>query len=176
MIGDLFQQFATKFLGIGRAIPLSNTNQMWGLAWGALVFGELAHADRTHWMLVVFGSIVMILGALAVSTAVANEKERASMREAVVRECARYDLDYDRISELHTGARPMLANGCRAWWDYVIVAGAIAVFIWSRSQRPGSCPQHELRLDRGAERASARLCRGRRMGSVESNPLRLNED
>jgi glucose uptake protein GlcU len=45
VIGDLFQQFATKYLGIGRAIPLSNTNQLWGLAWGALVFGELAHAD-----------------------------------------------------------------------------------------------------------------------------------
>ena len=48
VIGDLFQQFATKYLGIGRGIPLSNTNQLWGLAWGALVFGELAHADATH--------------------------------------------------------------------------------------------------------------------------------
>ncbi len=48
VIGDLFQQFATKYLGIGRGIPLSNTNQMWGLAWGALVFGELAHADAAH--------------------------------------------------------------------------------------------------------------------------------
>ena len=36
VIGDLFQQFATKYLGIGRGIPLSNTNQLWGLAWGAL--------------------------------------------------------------------------------------------------------------------------------------------
>ena len=45
VIGDLFQQFAAKYLGIGRGIPLSNTNQMWGLAWGVLVFGELAHAD-----------------------------------------------------------------------------------------------------------------------------------
>jgi glucose uptake protein GlcU len=48
VIGDLFQQFATKYLGIGRGIPLSNTNQLWGLAWGALVFGELAHADWSH--------------------------------------------------------------------------------------------------------------------------------
>ena len=36
-------------------IPLSNTNQLWGLAWGALVFGELAHADWTHRLLVVAG-------------------------------------------------------------------------------------------------------------------------
>ena len=34
VVGDLFQQFATKYLGIGRGIPLSNTNQFWGLAWG----------------------------------------------------------------------------------------------------------------------------------------------
>ena len=38
VVGDLFQQFAAKYLGIGRGIPLSNTNQLWGLAWAALVF------------------------------------------------------------------------------------------------------------------------------------------
>ncbi len=42
VLGDLFQQYAAKYIGIGRGIPLSNTNQLWGLAWGALVFGELA--------------------------------------------------------------------------------------------------------------------------------------
>jgi drug/metabolite transporter (DMT)-like permease len=42
VVGDLLQQFAVKYLGIGRGIPLSNTNQLWGLAWGVLVFG------RTH--------------------------------------------------------------------------------------------------------------------------------
>ena len=103
VIGDLFQQFATKYLGIGRGIPLSNTNQMWGLAWGALVFGELAHADAAHRLLVVIGSVVMICGALAVTTAVATEKEHASMREALVRECARYDLDYDRVIRTYAG-------------------------------------------------------------------------
>ena len=41
VIGDLFQQYAAKYIGIGRGIPLSNTNQLWGLAWGALVFGEM---------------------------------------------------------------------------------------------------------------------------------------
>ena len=30
------------------AFRSSNTNQLWGLAWGALVFGELTHADATH--------------------------------------------------------------------------------------------------------------------------------
>jgi hypothetical protein len=130
VIGDLFQQYATKYLGIGRGIPLSNTNQIWGLAWGALVFGELAHASHSHWILVVIGSIVMIFGALAVSTAVATEKEKASMREAVVRECARYELDYDRISQLHAGSADPNRTTGRAWWDFLIIACAIAVFIW----------------------------------------------
>jgi glucose uptake protein GlcU len=130
VIGDLFQQYATKYLGIGRGIPLSNTNQMWGLAWGALVFGELTHASSSHLMLVVIGSVIMILGALAVSTAVATEKEKASMRQAVVRECARYELDYDRISQLHASSSDSTRPTGRAWWDYAIIAAAIAVFIW----------------------------------------------
>ncbi len=75
VIGDLFQQFAAKYLGIGRGIPLSNTNQLWGLAWGALVFGELASADSRHKLLVIAGSIIMILGALAIGTAVASARE-----------------------------------------------------------------------------------------------------
>src|SRR5271155_2033165 len=75
VIGDLFQQYATKYIGIGRGIPLSNTNQLWGLAWGALVFGELATADQPHKLLVVGGSLVMILGALAISTAGASAEE-----------------------------------------------------------------------------------------------------
>ena len=42
VIGDLFQNFAAKYVGISRGIPLSNTNQLWGLLWGILVFGEFA--------------------------------------------------------------------------------------------------------------------------------------
>src|SRR5260370_22749407 len=41
VVGDLFQQYAAKYVGISRGIPLSNTNQLWGLLWGLLVFGEL---------------------------------------------------------------------------------------------------------------------------------------
>jgi len=130
VVGDLFQQYATKYLGIGRGIPLSNTNQMWGLAWGALVFGELAGADPAHRLLVVAGSLVMIAGALAVTTAVATEKERASMREALVRECARYNLDYDRVAESYSGAKSSAGPTGRAWWDYVILAGSIGIFLW----------------------------------------------
>lgn len=130
VIGDIFQQYATKFLGIGRGIPLSNTNQLWGLAWGALVFGELAHADAGHRLLVVAGSVVMILGALAVSTAVATEREHASTNHAVLRECYRYSLDYDRVIQSFTGIRLKDTQGGRTWWDFAILLGAVGVFIW----------------------------------------------
>jgi glucose uptake protein GlcU len=130
VIGDLFQQFATKFLGIGRAIPLSNTNQLWGLAWGALVFGELAHADAPHRLLVVVGSLVMILGALAVSTAIATEREQGSTHAAVQRECARYELDLEQVLQANAGADPGSRQERRAWWDYLIVALAVGVFVY----------------------------------------------
>src|SRR5260370_6701179 len=92
VIGDLFQQFAAKYLGIGRGIPLSNTNQLWGLAWAALVFGELAGADRHHMLLVICGSVTMILGAFAISTTVSSTKENNSTNVAVLRECDWYGL------------------------------------------------------------------------------------
>lgn len=130
VIGDLFQQFAAKYLGIGRGIPLSNTNQLWGLAWGALVFGELATADRAHKLLVVAGSIVMILGALAISTAVASARETSSTNEAVLRECDRYGLDYNRTIASMGGDEFGDRTGRRRWWDYVIIATATGVFVW----------------------------------------------
>jgi len=129
VIGDIFQQFATKYLGIGRGIPLSNTNQLWGLAWGALVFGELAHANSAHRMLVIFGSAVMILGALAVSTAIAGEREHGSINQSVIRECDRYGLDRDRVFRAYSGESDMAPTG-RSWWDLVVVGCAVGVFIW----------------------------------------------
>jgi glucose uptake protein GlcU len=133
VIGDLFQQFATKYLGIGRAIPLSNTNQLWGLAWGALVFGELAHADWAHRLLVVAGSLVMILGALAVSTAIATERENTSTNMALLRECCRYNLDYDRVLLAYRGSAADNGGDAadrRSWWDYAIVMAAVGVFVY----------------------------------------------
>ena len=129
VVGDLFQQFAAKYLGIGRGIPLSNTNQLWGLAWGALVFGELATADRQHMLLVVGGSILMIFGALAISTAVASAKEQSSTNEAVLRECNRYGLDYHRTIMAQSGAEVGGQDERRRWWDYAIVLAATGSFV-----------------------------------------------
>jgi glucose uptake protein GlcU len=130
VIGDLFQQFAAKYLGIGRGIPLSNTNQLWGLAWGALVFGELATADRPHKLLVMAGSAAMILGALAISTAVASGREHTSKNEAVLRECDRYNLNYLKTLDALAGDEFGGRNERRRWWDYAIVAVATGVFVW----------------------------------------------
>ena len=129
VIGDLFQQFATKYLGIGRGIPLSNTNQLWGLAWGALVFGELKSADSAHLTLVVGGSVLMILGALAISTASACKNELHSRDAALERECFRYGLDLARTRQAQDGASHVQA-GSRRWWDWGIVAAAVALFAW----------------------------------------------
>lgn len=130
VIGDLFQQFATKYLGIGRAIPLSNTNQLWGLAWGALVFGELAHAGWQQRVLVVAGSLVMIAGALAVSTAVASEREHASTDAALERECRRFGLDYASVLRAYSGDGPGARENRRGWVDYAIIAAAAGVFVY----------------------------------------------
>ncbi|MGA8937657.1 MAG: GRP family sugar transporter [Acidobacteriaceae bacterium] len=130
VIGDLFQQFATKYIGIGRGIPLSNTNQLWGLAWGALAFGELANADRQHLLLVIGGSVIMILGALGIGTAVASAKEQNSTENAILRECRRYGLDYERTLLAMSGDEFASRSEGRRWWDYAILLAATGVFIW----------------------------------------------
>jgi glucose uptake protein GlcU len=130
VIGDLFQQFATKYLGIGRGIPLSNTNQFWGLAWGALVFGELASANRSHLALVLGGSILMILGALAISTAVASSRETVSRNEALARECDRYGLSYREVLLAQSGEEFGERGQRRRWWDVAIVVAATCLFVW----------------------------------------------
>lgn len=128
VIGDMFQQFAAKYLGIGRGIPLANTNQLWGLAWGALVFGELAGADSRHRLLVLGGSAVMIVGALLISTAKASAGEHLSRNEALERECERYGLDPRETLLAQSGEEFGGPGERRRWWDYAILAAATGVF------------------------------------------------
>jgi drug/metabolite transporter (DMT)-like permease len=129
VIGDLFQQFAAKYLGIGRGIPLSNTNQLWGLAWAALVFHELAGADLRHKLLMLAGSATMIAGAALISSASASGKEHSSRNEAILRECDRYNLDYYKILSAMAGEE-FNPEERRRWWDYLIVLAATSIFVW----------------------------------------------
>lgn len=131
VVGDLFQNYAAKYIGIGRGIPLSNTNQLWGLAWGALVFGELSGSGGSAVRLVIAGSAIMILGAIAISSAIAPEGEQVSTRLAVGRECERYDLDRVAAEASLRGEDTIAREGdSRGWWDILIVVTAVGVFIW----------------------------------------------
>lgn len=131
VIGDLFQQYATKYIGISRAIPLSNTNQLWGLAWGALVFGEFAHVSFDDRVLVVVGSLVMIAGAAAIASASQHAGERASSLRAIQRECGRYDMNLQETIDACEGAETLSEGRAkRPWWDYAILAVAAGIFAW----------------------------------------------
>jgi drug/metabolite transporter (DMT)-like permease len=135
VLGDIFQQYAAKYIGIGRGVPLSNTNQLWGLAWGALVFGEMALLGPTGRILVIAGSLVMIAGAVAISFAEAPESEQTSWRKAMNRECSRYGLDPERTAAILQGDDPLareMTTG-RRWWELLIVAAALGIFLWLAS-------------------------------------------
>lgn len=129
VIGDLFQQYAAKYIGIGRGIPLSNTNQLWGLAWGALVFGELNGQNFHDRSMVILGSLVMIAGALAISFAEAPETEKTSWKEAAKRECVRYGLVEERVYAALRGEEVNTGTG-RKWWEWVVALAAVGIFVW----------------------------------------------
>jgi drug/metabolite transporter (DMT)-like permease len=131
VIGDLFQQYAAKYIGIGRGIPLSNTNQLWGLAWGAMVFGELAGKGSAEQALILSGSLVMIAGAIAISRAEAPATEQEAWRAAVRRECDRYGLSLARVEAARAGEDPLSGEALgRSWWEVLIFLAAAGIFVW----------------------------------------------
>jgi glucose uptake protein GlcU len=131
VIGDLFANYSAKYVGIGRAAPLMNTNQLWGLAWGVLVFGEFAGQSGLARGLIIGGSLIVIAGAIAISSAVAPEAEQGARRVATLRECKRYGLDFDRVEASMTGADPLTSEAPgRRWWDGAIVAAALVIFVY----------------------------------------------
>ncbi len=135
VIGDLFQQYATKYIGISRAIPLSNTNQLWGLAWGVLVFGEFSQVSVPARILVLTASIIMIAGAVAIASASAPAEERSSCARAIARECNRYGIDFETTIAINDGREAMPGHTQkRPWWDFAILGAAIAIFAWIAAQ------------------------------------------
>src|SRR5713226_1225368 len=97
VIGDIFQQYAAKYVGISRGIPLSNSNQLWGLLWGILVFGELHGRGVSIYMQVVGGSLLMMLGVGAIAFSSATGKEQTRWKEAAQREGRRYGVAADYV-------------------------------------------------------------------------------
>src|SRR5205807_9691062 len=92
VIGDIFQQFAAKYVGISRGIPLSNSNQLWGLLWGIFVFSELHGRGASLYLQVIGGSLLMMLGAGAIALSSATGKEQLRWKEAAEREGRRYGV------------------------------------------------------------------------------------
>jgi drug/metabolite transporter (DMT)-like permease len=147
VVGDLFQQYAAKYVGIGRGIPLSNTNQLWGLLWGILVFGELAGSGGAVYAQVVGGSIMMALGAGAIALSTAPGAEHRRWQEAARREAERYAVDLEYVGARLSGYDPDPSRR-RSLWDWLIVGAATAVFIGfaANAQAPGLEIQHAWAL------------------------------
>ena len=129
VIGDLFQQYATKYVGISRGIPLSNTNQLWGLLWGVLVFHELRGGGHATYMQVAGGSILMALGAVAIALSSADSREHSSWRDAAQREGERYGVERDYVHAGMEGRAFENEPPRRTALDWVLILGATAIFM-----------------------------------------------
>jgi hypothetical protein len=145
VIGDLFQQYAAKYLGISRGIPLSNSNQLWGLLWGIFVFGELRGASASTYTQVIGGSLLMMLGVAAIALSSATGGEQVQWKQAALRECNRYGLDSAlveaRMSGSDAGGEP---RRTRSPLDWFLVASATGIFIvLATLARTPSLPFHQ---------------------------------
>lgn len=130
VIGDLFQQYAAKYVGISRGIPLSNTNQLWGLLWGVLVFGELSGGGGVL-QRVITGSIIMALGAAAIALATANPGEHQQWRQAAEGESQRYGVNREYVESRLAGRESAhAAPRHRRGIDYVIALSASGAFVF----------------------------------------------
>jgi hypothetical protein len=137
VVGDLFQQYAAKYVGISRGIPLSNSNQLWGLLWGILVFGELHGQGASTYLQVVGGSILMMAGVAAIAFASAPGAERSRWKDAAQREGRRYGVAADYVEARMDGRQASdEAAPSRKPLDWFLVAVATGVFVlfasWAR--------------------------------------------
>ena len=129
VIGDLFQQYAVKYAGITRGIPLSNTNQLWGLLWGIFVFGELRAAGSDAILRVALGSLVMAGGAGLIALASVEGSEHQRWEEARAREAARYGVDPGFTAARAAGFDPDAVPPRRRPIDWMIALAATAILV-----------------------------------------------
>jgi len=130
VIGDIFQQYAAKYVGISRGIPLSNSNQLWGLLWGVLVFGELHGRGSSIYLQVIGGSLLMMLGVGAIAFSSASGQEQNRWKEAALRESERYGVSADFV-EARMDGRDLQGETepSRRPLDWLLVIAATSVFI-----------------------------------------------
>jgi drug/metabolite transporter (DMT)-like permease len=131
VIGDLFQQYAAKYVGISRGIPLSNTNQFWGLLWGILVFGELHGRAHSTYAQVIGGSLLMMAGVAAIALSSATTSEQTQWKQAAHREGQRYNIASDYVEARMDGRQSASeAKPSRTAIDWLLVATVTVVFIY----------------------------------------------
>src|SRR6185295_16213360 len=112
--------------GITRGIPLSNTNQLWGLLWGVMVFGELRNVGHASLIQVVLGSVVMAVGTLVISLSSVSTAEHAQWERAAVAQGEQYGVDPAWTKARMVGGDTG-ATHTRTWLDWLIVGLATAI-------------------------------------------------
>jgi drug/metabolite transporter (DMT)-like permease len=131
VIGDLFQQYAAKYVGISRGIPLSNTNQLWGLLWGTLVFGELHGRGHSLYALVIGGSLLMMAGVAAISFCSATSSEQTCWKQAAHRESQRYNVASEYVEARMDGRQsPSESKPSRTAVDWILVIAVTSIFVF----------------------------------------------
>jgi len=101
VIGDIFQQFAAKYVGISRGIPLSNSNQL-----------------------------LMMLGVGAIAFSSATGQEQTRWKEAAIRESDRYGVAADFVEARMDGRQLVTeAKPSRGALDWLLVVFATSVFV-----------------------------------------------
>lgn len=130
VVGDIFQQYAVKYIGVSRGIPLSNSNQLWGLLWGAVAFGEFRTWGQHAVANAVYGCVLMAAGLAAISLSAAGRSEYEKWCEAAGREQRRYRINAKFVSsglEGRSADRPP----SRKWFDWILIGIATTVFVWT---------------------------------------------
>src|SRR6202166_3301402 len=131
VIGDLFQQYAAKYVGISRGIPLSNTNQLWGLLWGILVFSELHGKSHAAYAQVIGGSLLMMLGVAAIALSSATSSEQSRWKQAAHREGQRYNIAADYVEARMDGRQAASEDKpARTAIDWLLVVAVTAIFVY----------------------------------------------
>ena len=128
VVGDLFQNYATKYVGISRGIPLSNTNQLWGLLWAIFVFRELHGLTGNIYVEVIGGSVLMAAGAVAIASSSASDNEYSSWQEAAQREVNLYRIDPNYVVSRMAGLELESRRGARTPTDWLFIAAAVFIF------------------------------------------------
>jgi hypothetical protein len=116
-------------VGISRGIPLSNTNQLWGLLWGVFVFHELRGGTHSVYAQVIGGSLLMAAGAVAIALSSANEEEHASWRNAAAREGERYGVEHEYVRAGMEGRSFDTTEHPRSVLDWLLILGTTGLFL-----------------------------------------------